>query len=571
MKKACLFILSVFILALASCSLLDNERTTSFSINVDDAFISQIRNSSRAANYPASENFTVVITLSGGTNQQKTVTMTRMDLDPHDNPDFPNRTKNNTVSFDKIPLHVPFDIQVEVYCGRELFYEASKKGVVLSSRGTTDLTMILKELLNTQFALYKEKYSSGLYNKYWFPTDSLTTKVQAEDTEYFTDFCFNANGEVIYTDGDSSPKGEYSQFPNGGLGGIESICCDLTDNSVYLIGSRVDGSLEFSNFTYYKDISSYISNPPVDDPVIYGSVAFRANDIPSDDPDYFSYADDSDDLYKCAAGNGSLFFGFKEDFDNSFYILKFNLKNKGDYISSDYAGKATFSFATATNNPTITDMVCIDGYCYVLIKESNWSPTTVYNKTVSRGLIAKINCDTLDVTTSGLSTIKTTPAGVIKSAWSYTGDLLFRDENGQTLYTDTFELTEDFIYAGPSTSEKQSCFFGPDKFIAIKPKKLVISDAGTYIWTNADGVFASKRINRIVYVDLNSLSITDTVDINTEVAEFSIKNPSARYTDGDGEKSVPDGLTLYRRFMSDTVEYHEIFPGDPISPIFADQ
>ena len=561
MKKAFTLVLSVFILALTSCSLINNQITTSFSIDVDEAFVDQIRNSSRAAAMWTEDFFTVIITLKGSTNQKKTIKMSWMDLEPFEEE---GREKHNNVTFDNIPLNAPFDIYVSVYNGGEQFYEASKKGVVLSRAGTTDLTMILKQLLNTTFALYKEKYSNGNYLKALVPVETLNGGPVSEG-QSFSDFCFNANGEIIWLNGDT-PSGEYSTFPyNAPFGNVQNpICCDLTDNSIYVIGQRADGNMLFAKYPFYKSTNNYCLDPDNlgAEQAIEGSVSFH------------SFAENLDELMDFAANNGSLFFGFKKNDENSFFILKYNLKKEGNYISSNYAGKATISFTAATNNPTITDMICIDGYCYVLIKETNWSQTIVYDKTVSRGLIAKINCNTLNVTTAGLSSIKTTLAGSRKTACAKnpSGNLLFTDANGNNLYTDNFELSE-YIYAGPSTSEKQSCFFGPDKFVAIKPKKLVISDSGTYIWTNSYGVSAKKDINRIVYVDLNSLSITDSVDINKDVAEFSRKYPRANYSEITKQVTAgTGGITLYERTISGSnVNYETLSGSIEIKPAFAEQ
>lgn len=153
MKKALIAFLSVFILVFTSCSLINNNLTTSFSIDLDTALAEKINNSSRAATGLMGDFYTIVITLKGATKQQKVVTMFIEDLIPED---IDGHEKNNSVTFDNIPLNSPFDIYVELWNGRELLYSASKKNVVLSKTGTTNLSLILKELLNTQYVWYKE-------------------------------------------------------------------------------------------------------------------------------------------------------------------------------------------------------------------------------------------------------------------------------------------------------------------------------------------------------------------------------------------------------------------------------
>ena len=56
-------------------------------------------------------------------------------------------------------------------------------------------------------------------------------------------------------------------------------------------------------------------------------------------------------------------------------------------------------------------------------------------------------------------------------------------------------------------------FFGPVKFIAIKPKKLVIADDGIAFYTDND-FLKYKNVNRIVTVDLESFSIIDVSLVN---------------------------------------------------------
>ena len=57
-----------------------------------------------------------------------------------------------------------------------------------------------------------------------------------------------------------------------------------------------------------------------------------------------------------------------------------------------------------------------------------------------------------------------------------------------------------------------SGLYGPQKFIAIKPKKLVISDEGMCFYTDSNGAFYYKNVNRVVNIDLESfaLSFEDT-------------------------------------------------------------
>lgn len=59
-------------------------------------------------------------------------------------------------------------------------------------------------------------------------------------------------------------------------------------------------------------------------------------------------------------------------------------------------------------------------------------------------------------------------------------------------------------------------FYGPQAFVAIKPKQLVIADNGLAVYTDAYGLFRCKNVNRVVFVDLEDFAISDSKEfLNT--------------------------------------------------------
>ena len=52
-------------------------------------------------------------------------------------------------------------------------------------------------------------------------------------------------------------------------------------------------------------------------------------------------------------------------------------------------------------------------------------------------------------------------------------------------------------------------FYGPYKFIGLKPRRLVISDDGVAFYTDDDGALSAKNVNRKVTVNLADFSIED--------------------------------------------------------------
>lgn len=576
MKKTFYLLFISFIFCLASCNLMDGSRTSSFTFNVDKAFLSDVRNSSRSLNYIQGETIDIVITLSGGTSQKKTLTTTLEDLiadAPH--PDN-TRERNNSITFNRVPLGVPFDILVEVYDGSELFYSASKENVVIRRRRNDPISLILKEMLNTEFVLYTPD-STNANIKNWFTSRSLTGS-KPERTEQFFDFCFTNAGDIIYSSQDQILCDNPNIEIEGAYYGINDsiyLAYDSKNNALYSTNQgqtqlSYDKTYGFMNFfTVHKFIET-------NEPRRYKTYNNLTTSGLSISPNEF--AGNYKQLYiqAISAWDDNIYYAVKaynndNDENCDFLIIQYlasELVNDDPFMpineefSLGYQGFVKFS-DLSRENATITDMICLDGYCYVLIKESN-AGMNQQNKTISRGMIAKINCSTLAVTTNGFSNI-TTYSSPLKTAWATSDDphyLVYIDNQGNSLYYGYFN-TSNYIYAGPSSNEKNTAFFGPDKFIAIKPKKLVVSDTGTFVWTNKDGAIAKKNINRVVYVDLNSLSITENTDISADFAEFSTVYPCTmfdmnNYGSGFDKLSSNSNGPLYYRYDSGTSQFVKI-------------
>lgn len=110
--------------------------------------------------------------------------------------------------------------------------------------------------------------------------------------------------------------------------------------------------------------------------------------------------------------------------------------------------------------------------------------------------------------------------------------------------TDSNDKKVSVEYQGPSSTNYTSCLFGPKKFVAIKPKKLVIADEGLFVYADLDtnGTADAENVNRVVTIDLDNLStpfVSQNVSVlfnenspeNTTVTfcctyELDIKKPS---------------------------------------------
>lgn len=224
-----------------------------------------------------------------------------------------------------------------------------------------------------------------------------------------------------------------------------------------------------------------------------------------------------------AASGTELYIAYTND--GTSYLQRAKIEGQNDSFTITTIGNPQSTQNMGVDDGQITDIVIhYDGYVYVLVSQTGSknftdmymvnnfnsdSTTTVY----SRGAIVR-----LEPTSSGFKVSA-------KTGWTEDSRTIAssnKDKNtftGSDLKNYTFYDVNAYI---PEYSERNSHFYGPRRFIAIKPKELTIADCGANI-VMPD--YESKKNgklfkhNRIVKVDLykfalESGSVTDLNSIN---------------------------------------------------------
>lgn len=228
--------------------------------------------------------------------------------------------------------------------------------------------------------------------------------------------------------------------------------------------------------------------------------------------------------------------------------------NNNDGFTITAKGEAQSTQDMGTDGQITDILIHYDGYVYVLVSQtgsqnftdmymvndlnSGSTETTVY----SRGAIVR-----LEPTSNGFKvsakTGWTESARTIYTKGEKPGeDTIYNDYSGVKSYIDILEnLREENgglkLYA-PKYSERTSHFYGPRRFVAIKPKELAIADSGAnlmlpdYDKQKTGGFF---KHNRVVNVDLYKFVIDSSsiVDLNSiSFVAASINTTIGFSTDG---------------------------------------
>ena len=224
-----------------------------------------------------------------------------------------------------------------------------------------------------------------------------------------------------------------------------------------------------------------------------------------------------------AASGTELYIAYTND--GTSYLQRAKIEGENDSFTITTIGNPKSTQDMGVDGQ-ITDIVIhYDGYVYVLVSQMGYSYTSGFSQNsfsltpgdinYSRGAIVR-----LEPTSNGFKVSA-------KTGWT---------ENYRTVYTkgtdphpnSTFETNikklEEFretkvglkLYI-PKYSERNSYFYGPRRFVAIKPKELAIADSGANImlpeYPKTGGFF---KHNRVVNVNLYKFAIESNsiIDLN---------------------------------------------------------
>jgi hypothetical protein len=386
---------------------------------------------------------------------------------------------------------------------------------------------------STDTVLYS--YASGAYNYYIANSaDVKTSDSTANFTSETNSFCFDADGNVyVLVENDDNGTTSYSIKSNK-TGFTEttltessfsnyspSLAIDLAKNVLYVwycheselviykypsLISTGNGT-ESSSFTFYGP-SLTIDGETVS---VWPDTCMINNEIAYIIERDTSYNDYGSFLFKAAlTGTGSL--------------------DENNYVSLGLNG---------TSSASVTDMLYQDGAVYILARNVS-SSSGIY----STGALLRYDVKFGTVKTLiGLSE-PVDLSGVKLYSSVYIPD----DDTSYQCYTDSslktpFYAPADFTWTAneekhtifsslytPSLLDKSNAtlsktgFYGPVKFVAVKPRKLVIADDGLAFYTDNDGALKYKNVSRVVTVDLESFAITDSTETDAIFGE----NNSAR-------------------------------------------
>lgn len=207
--------------------------------------------------------------------------------------------------------------------------------------------------------------------------------------------------------------------------------------------------------------------------------------------------------------------------ENDYIIRVFDTYDEGEIkpMIKEYSVNLNDFFNDALGTAMITDMLYQDGRLYLLYKEAfSWSGSPSATTIGNRGAVIEVNLFDGSVRNTGLTTSALSNTEY-KLQGYYNDSLMYTDEACTTPYIPPEEILMNSSVQYPKIcfpNEGEKSFYGPTRFIAVKPKKLVIADEGLAFYTDNE-LLRYKNVNRVVYVDLENFAVEKIVTLDSSV------------------------------------------------------
>ena len=397
-----------------------------------------------------------------------------------------------------------YTVQVEAYDTTDVLLARKSETIKVTAGETAECSIALKifasSILDSGYILWK--YESSAYN--FYREDSITEKA--------SDICY-CYGE-----------------PFGAVEDLKSnwYCVGKSSNDNgtgvlyrYNADSKKEQIAEISDFGYYFTDPLYYD--PTEDALWFASynndiLSLSKNKSPSsissvNNINAVSGIDFSGKIGLAFAVQGSSLYLAYTDLSN-FYFQYGKISGDGPFVFEPIGSPKTVSDLDLGVSGAITDIAILyDGTVYVLVSnvgnslgDSGDSFIYNYNQSntmYSRGALLKIQS-----TSSGFEVVDTLGWTGSSRQIAPVGDAIYGGESLKPLTA--------YI---PSFSEKSNKFYGPRRFVAIKPKEIAIADCGANFVmpkNTTDGIKTNGKMfaqNRVVTVSLSSFAITDATEL----------------------------------------------------------
>lgn len=233
-----------------------------------------------------------------------------------------------------------------------------------------------------------------------------------------------------------------------------------------------------------------------------------------------------------AIQGSTLYFAYKSHDNGTCYLQRATITENADGTFAVSKVGSAKSVSDLGVSGAITDIAILyDGTVYVLVSnvgntEGDSGNSFIYNNNESNTMYSRGALLKIQSTSSGFEVVDTL---------GWTG-------SSRQIAPVGIELESSLTAYIPPLSEKSNKFYGPRRFVAIKPKEIAIADCGANFVmpkNTTDGIKTNGKMfdhNRVVTVSLSSFAISDVTELkNIKFSNLTLSGSgtSSGYICGD--------------------------------------
>ena len=399
-----------------------------------------------------------------------------------------------------------YTVQVEAYDTIDVLLARKSETIKVTAGETAECSIALKlfasSILDSGYILWK--YSDADYANHFqgFSSISENTEVtQSYSSRDYVSLAETASAQYVMTIDD-----------------VNFSITNLSNNSSSSI--KTDGVTLFWDCLYYDDTTDSLWVGAYDSSSRKQLYFARINGAPDStngttlQSSNFIIDSTSSDTSTFAVQGSTLYFAYKSYDNGTCYLQRATITENADGTFAVSKVGSAKSVSDLGVSGAITDVAILyDGTVYVLVSnvgnssgDSGDSFIYNYNQSntmYSRGALLKIQS-----TSSGFEVVDTLGWTGSSRQIAPVGEAVV---GGKGLKSLTAYI--------PSFSEKSNKFYGPRRFVAIKPKEIAIADCGANFVmpkNTTDGIKTNGKMfdhNRVVTVSLSSFAISDVTEL----------------------------------------------------------
>jgi len=370
------------------------------------------------------------------------------------------------------------------------------------------LDLFAKMHLNSDYLLFSEDIDSSVTTYNIMLTDQLNSSISNDPSVSANRIqaIVTGNEGIYYLEENEGEKKCFIKNSNDGAYSLEILGVQISD---------------FGNFHLYYDHESDL---------LYGlklnktttSLALFEMDLETQNYTTFNLAEgdysgvifhDTSAYHDFAVFEDKLYISCKMGEITGVDLFKINETNTMSHVTTTTLGGVSALYTNFPSGMLISDMLFMDGKLYALWNNPSTSGTPInadthdYSFYSYGGIICIEDSETPETTQINITKLTDVP--------STTGNFSINKPYPSFGGPDSINVS----YYDFEDTESED-LFGPQKFIAIKPKKLIFVDEGYFIYKDdQDGIGKFDNVNRVIEFDLDKKTITSIV--NFENINFS--------------------------------------------------